>query len=153
MIKTIIVSVITFVSLFASRVVFAISGVSNCEINGQQVDCAEVFNTLDKVGGSGIAMGFGILALFFLVMSIIGIVLFVFWVLMLIHALTKEIENKMIWVVVLIFTGFLGAIVYYFVVKREFDKKGGVAPVQVPPVVNQNPNPVQSNDTPQNPSI
>jgi len=40
---------------------------------------------------------------------------------MLIHAVSKPIENKALWIIILVFTGVIGAIIYYFVVKRKFD--------------------------------
>lgn len=51
------------------------------------------------------------------------VILFVFWLLMLIDAIKHSPEKmKMIWVVVIIFTQIIGALVYYFVEKRPRDK-------------------------------
>lgn len=56
--------------------------------------------------------------LFILVIVIGGSI---FWILMLIHAATKDIKDKIVWVLVLVFTHLIGAIIYYFVVKKPFD--------------------------------
>ncbi|MCC6219693.1 MAG: PLDc N-terminal domain-containing protein [Deltaproteobacteria bacterium] len=45
--------------------------------------------------------------------------LFGFWLWMFIHCLTTPIEDKLLWGVVILFAGPLGAILYYFIVKRR----------------------------------
>lgn len=57
---------------------------------------------------------------------ILAIVLFVFWLWMLIDCLKRLDDNfaiggnyaKLIWVLVIIFTGLIGALIYYFLIKR-----------------------------------
>ena len=83
-----------------------------CTINGKEVPCDEMKGFL---GG----LGFGL----FVVVSIVGLISFIFWLMMLIHAIKKPIGSKPLWLLLIIFTGILGAIIYYFAVKREFDKK------------------------------
>ena len=85
---------------------------ANCEVNGQPVPCDQVFN---NPAFQAIA-GFGI---FFIILMI---VLGIFWLIMLIHAIVKPIENKPLWIIVLLLFGPLGAIVYYFAIKRPFTK-------------------------------
>lgn len=63
----------------------------------------------------------GILLFFTFVASIIFVTT-VFWILMLIHAASKEIENKALWLIIILFLGFIGAVVYYFAIKRPADK-------------------------------
>ena len=63
--------------------------------------------------GSGILGG-----LVFLVMAAIGLACFLFWLWMLIHAITnKGISDteKIVWVIVVIFLPFLGSLIYFFV--------------------------------------
>jgi hypothetical protein len=85
--------------------------------------------------GKAISALFGIAFLGVIVFVAIGIASFVFWLLMFIHAASKPIENKALWIVILIFTGAIGAIVYYFVVKKKFDlqEKSKTQPPSVPP--------------------
>ncbi len=57
-----------------------------------------------------------------LIAGLISLVLFVFWLWMLIHALTnKGISGgeKIAWVLVVIFVPFVGSIVYFFVAKPK----------------------------------
>lgn len=54
-------------------------------------------------------LGFGALSL----------VCFVFWIIMLVHACSNNIPNKVLWIVLLFLFGIIAAIVYYFVVKRH----------------------------------
>ena len=67
--------------------------------------------------------GFGILGLFFmLTFVVISIIAFVFWILMLVDCVKKKFKEdteKIIWVLVIIFTGIIGALIYYFVVKNK----------------------------------
>jgi hypothetical protein len=67
---------------------------------------------------------FGII--FVLIMVILGILIFVFWVLMLVDCVTrkfKEDSEKIVWVLVIIFTGIIGASIYYFIVKAKKKKR------------------------------
>ena len=49
--------------------------------------------------------------------------MFVFWILMLIDAIKLSPEKtRLIWVIVIIFTQIIGALIYYFVEKKPRDK-------------------------------
>lgn len=53
---------------------------------------------------------------------VVVILLAVFWVWMLVDCLKKNFKNnidKLVWVIVLLFTNILGAFLYYFLVKRK----------------------------------
>jgi cytochrome bd-type quinol oxidase subunit 2 len=48
-----------------------------------------------------------------------GLLFFVFWIIMLVDSATrkfKEDSEKIVWVIVIVFTGIIGALIYYFVV-------------------------------------
>jgi len=72
-----------------------------------------------------IGVAFGALFLFgLLVFSVIGfaIFLFVFWILMVIDVVQRKFKNsneQIVWVLVIIFTHIIGALIYYFIVKRK----------------------------------
>lgn len=80
-------------------------------------------------------MMFAAFPLFFILMALLGLFWFgfmvaatVFWILMLIDLLKREFPPKkqneqIIWVIVLIFTYWLGALLYYFLVKRPDQKQ------------------------------
>jgi hypothetical protein len=55
-----------------------------------------------------------------IVLTIIALLLIAFWVWMLVHAIKHDIEYKPIWILVLGIMGILGAIIYYFAVKRQY---------------------------------
>jgi hypothetical protein len=70
-------------------------------------------NDMFALIGSGI---FGLLV--FLVMTAIGIAFFLFWLWMLIHAITNKglsDMEKILWVLVVIFLPVLGPILYFFI--------------------------------------
>jgi len=54
-----------------------------------------------------------------LLFLIIGLFLFIFWICMLVDAIQRKFKgsnDKLVWVLVLIFTNLIGAVIYYFVV-------------------------------------
>ena len=58
---------------------------------------------------------FGVMSL---LAAVIGLATFVFWLWMLIHALTNKgiaDTEKIVWVIVVIFLPFLGSLIYFFV--------------------------------------
>jgi predicted neutral ceramidase superfamily lipid hydrolase len=59
----------------------------------------------------------------FLVIIALGILATVFWIMMIVHAARHDVENKAMWVILMVFTGIVGALIYYFVVKRKFNKQ------------------------------
>ena len=57
----------------------------------------------------------------FLLMGLIGILGTAFWIWMLIDCATRESKegnDKLVWVIIIIFTHLIGAIIYYFVRRR-----------------------------------
>ncbi len=60
--------------------------------------------------------------LLMLIMGSVMMALLAFWIWMLIDCIKNEPDegnNKLIWVLVIIFTQLLGAVIYYFVQRRE----------------------------------
>ncbi len=65
------------------------------------------------------------MVLFFLAIAAIAILALVFWILMLVDSIKrkyKDDNDKIVWVLVIVLLGILGAIVYYFVIKRDKKK-------------------------------
>ena len=82
-----------------------------CKINGEVVPCEKLWEGVKWLTtGAGIGVVVAVFA--------IGIVAFFFWFMMLVHAIKNPIEHKPIWILVLLLTGLIGAIIYYFAVKR-----------------------------------
>ena len=67
---------------------------------------------------------FGALWLAPFILGIVAIIVLskVFWIYMLVDSIQhkyKDSNDKVVWVLVIIFTGIIGAMIYYFVVKRK----------------------------------
>jgi uncharacterized membrane protein (UPF0182 family) len=81
----------------------------------------------DAASGAA-AAGIGVFVLvIFAIAAIIGVVSLIFWIMMLVHATSNDIPDKGVWIAVLVVSlvigaGLIGALVYYFVVKRKFDE-------------------------------
>lgn len=63
---------------------------------------------------------------FFVFIFLFIIAMIVFWVYMLVDSVKREYKNpndKILWVLIVVLAGLIGAIIYYFVVKREEDNK------------------------------
>jgi hypothetical protein len=70
----------------------------------------------------GLGVGLTILIIL-LAIAIIGfaIFLFVFWILMIVDCATRNFKSdieKVVWILILIFVHILGAVLYYFIVKK-----------------------------------
>jgi hypothetical protein len=85
---------------------------ANCTVNGQPVPCDKILGE----AGTFLGVGLGLLILF----TAIGILAFIFWLFMLIHAISKPIHDKALWIIIILLFNIIGAIVYYFAVKRHF---------------------------------
>ena len=88
---------------------------ATCTVDGRQVPCEELAESAKSFFAWGIG---GFLFIFTLI-----ILATVFWIMMIVHAAKHPINNKGIWIVVMIFTGIFGALIYYFVVKRKFNQQ------------------------------
>src|SRR3989338_11594016 len=75
-----------------------------CELNGEVVPCSEM-----PTWFWGLTIAFPIIMLLF----------FVFWLWMLIDAIKNQEENKLMWVLLIVFLNVLGAIIYYCSQKRK----------------------------------
>jgi len=105
---------------------------SSCMLNGQPVPCGQLFKSVGWFAG----IGLGLIILFI----VISILCLIFWIFMLVDAIKKPIQHKPLWIIILLLFGIIGAIVYYFAVKRSVD-----------PLVSgniQNNNTITPNNTP-----
>lgn len=68
-------------------------------------------------------LGLGIIGLVFgLLATAVSIIAFVFWILMLVDCIKRKFKDdieKIVWVLVIIFTNIVGALIYYFIVKKD----------------------------------
>ncbi|MFH1425696.1 MAG: PLDc N-terminal domain-containing protein [archaeon] len=70
---------------------------------------------------------FGLLFIpLFLMFFVVAILFFILWIFMIIDVAKRKFPNendKIIWILVIILAGWIGAIIYYFVIKSPEDKK------------------------------
>jgi hypothetical protein len=93
---------VALISLIAGFVLSAETAMAaTCKVNGEVVPCGSFPWWI------------------FIVIPIIGILIFVFWLKMLIHAAKSTNPGKVGWIILIVLTQFLGAVIYYFVVKRK----------------------------------
>ena len=73
------------------------------------------------------AMWMGIfISLLFLIFIAIFVLAFIFWIFMIIDCAKRTFKDdteKIVWILVIVLVGILGAIIYYFVVKAQDKKK------------------------------
>lgn len=73
------------------------------------------------MAGELIALGIlGVLLVIFIIA--IAIWAFVFWILMIVDCATRKFRDsteKIVWMIVIVFLQIIGALIYYFVVKRQ----------------------------------
>lgn len=97
---------------------------TKCFKSGIEVPCEELVKSIKGFFAWGIG---GFLAIFtFIILSTI------FWIMMIVHATRHQITNKGIWIVIIVLTGILGAIIYYFIIKRKFDKQFSQSNINTP---------------------
>jgi hypothetical protein len=58
-----------------------------------------------------------------LIAVLFSLIASIFWVMMLIDCAKRDFKDKTVWVIIIIFTHFLGAALYYYTVKKVEDKK------------------------------
>ena len=87
---------------------------AKCYRSGVEVPCEELAKSVKSFLGWGIG---GFLFIFTLI-----ILATVFWIIMIVHAARHQINNKGIWIVVMVLTGVFGAFIYYFAIKRKFSE-------------------------------
>jgi len=98
---------------------------SECTLNGRPIDCAELANKAKPFIGLGIAL--------FIIIAIIVITTFIFWLVMLIHAIKHNSPDRNVWIAVLALSfflgiGFIAAIVYFFAEKPKVDRLSDAKP-------------------------
>ncbi|MBI2415694.1 MAG: PLDc N-terminal domain-containing protein [Candidatus Kerfeldbacteria bacterium] len=51
--------------------------------------------------------------------GLIGLVCFVFTIWMIIDAAKRNFDQKVLWILLMVFLGFIPAVIYYFMIKRK----------------------------------
>lgn len=74
--------------------------------------------------GGGIFILF--LMLIWLMFFVLAIIAFVFWIFMIVDVAKRKFKDendKVVWILIVVLTGIIGALIYYFVIKRKDKKK------------------------------
>ena len=64
-----------------------------------------------------------VIGMIFGTFGLVFLLLFIFWLWMLIDCATREFEDKVIWIIIIIFLNILGAILYFFIIRRKLKKQ------------------------------
>jgi ABC-type Fe3+-siderophore transport system permease subunit len=77
------------------------------------------------VAGAAV-LGFGVIFfIFWLALIAFAITGFVFWILSLIHVIQHDdVKDRTMWIVILLLVGNIGGLIYFFSVKKQYDKGG-----------------------------
>ena len=103
------------ISLYFLTLLFFIqSALAKCTLNGKEVPCSEMPNWF-----YGLMGWFGVI---FFVLMVFMLVSTAFWIWMLVDCAKYE-KEKVPWLLVIIFAGFIGAIIYFIVMKSQRKKK------------------------------
>lgn len=92
----------------------------------------------DDAFAGGLLLGFGVLWMLFVgLMVIIGILGMILWIFMLVDVAKRESltsNERLLWVLVIVLASYLGAIIYYFMVRRPAKKAERAAMAPPAPV-------------------
>lgn len=79
--------------------------------------------------GVGLILGiFGFIILFYFLIFAIAIASFIFWIIMLVDVIRREFpkeDEKIVWILIVVLTGIIGALIYYFMIKRKESRSVG----------------------------
>jgi prolipoprotein diacylglyceryltransferase len=85
---------------------------AECTLNGEVVPCSEMPTWF---------------WIFIAIFAIVGILAFIFWIWMFVDCIRFE-ENKLLWILIIIFAQIIGAILYYFLAKRKRNQQTSMQP-------------------------
>lgn len=96
---------------------------SSCELNGQPIDCGELVDKITTFFGMGLA----VFALVAIIVTVVSLLVFIFWLLMLLHALNHDSPDRKMWIVILSVSFIFGfaliaAAIYFFAEKKKADQ-------------------------------
>ena len=97
-------------------------GSGTCVINGKRMPCDQMMNQVGDAAKDVGAFLLPVLVMFF-IFGLISLFFFIFWIITLVHAIDKPIQNKGLWIVAMILTGALGSIFYYFLEMRPYNRR------------------------------
>lgn len=97
-----------FFIFIASMLTIAQTAFAQCTVNGKNVPCDQFFSAFGWI---------------FVIMLIVFLAFGIFWLWMLIDCIQRDFKDKVLWIIILLFASFIGAIIYFFVVKKKINRK------------------------------
>jgi hypothetical protein len=95
-------------SLFLGLFLITDQAWANCTVNGREIPCDQFWSEYGWI--------FTIIGVIFIPLLIAFLC---FWVWMLVDCLKSDREDKLIWILVIIFTNIIGAILYFFMARGK----------------------------------
>ena len=74
------------------------------------------------MNGFGSVLWWPVMATLGMVGIVVGVLIFIFWILMIVDCAKRSFKNdaeKIVWIIVLVLLGWIGALVYYLVIKMS----------------------------------
>jgi hypothetical protein len=92
---------------FASFLILSSVSMAQCTVNGKEIPCDMFWSTFGWLFGAAILVCFGFMT---------------FWIWMLIDCANRKFKDKALWLIIIIIGGFVGALIYYFIIKTKKQK-------------------------------
>ena len=86
-----------------------------------------------EAAGTAVGLGVGLFfVVFWLAVMALGIVGIVLWIISLVHVLQhNDVKDRVMWIVLLLVVGNIGGVIYFFAIKRPYDRGGMRDPLVV----------------------
>ena len=123
-------SILFLLTLSVFAILFSVTVLAQAS----QADANRIISNIQNMQSNSNAGAFLIMGAMMIPIMIFGIVSFIAFIWSLINILTAENDNhwKILWVIICLFLGIIGVIIYVLVGKKERIAKSGITPVKEP---------------------
>ena len=83
-------------------------------------------NSGEEAAGAALGLGVGLVfVVFWLAVMALGVAAIVLWIISLVHVLQhNDVKDRVMWIVLLLVVGNIGGVIYFFAIKRPYDRGG-----------------------------
>lgn len=87
----------------------------------------------EEAAGAAVGLGIGLFfVVFWLAVMALGIAGIVLWIISLVHVLQhNDVKDRVMWIVLLLVVGNIGGVIYFFAIKKPYDRGGMRDPLMV----------------------
>ena len=87
----------------------------------------------EEAAGAAVGLGVGLFFIvFWLVIMALAVAGIVLWIISLVHVLQhNDVKDRVMWIVLLLVVGNIGGVIYFFAIKKPYDKGGMRDPMMV----------------------